>query len=236
MQNLIELAGDVKNLMDQLDNLGASQERLLALNSRATQIHKVREVIDEANTTRTILVKAGVDLQERPAASKKLIKKCEQVRESFAENWEKTLGEKTLVTNLIEPSRDHAAKNVTQKLNDDWRAFVDETAPQISGSWLNSLPDSGDIGRAKKDVTECLQEIKDLRSDLPQDETAIKRVRDLSKKARSIFDTLDGIPEAVRAFLRAASGHGAQLDDLTDEVREWLGEHEMLDRLCIRFG
>ncbi|MEQ8506194.1 MAG: hypothetical protein RIC85_04855 [Gammaproteobacteria bacterium] len=222
--------------MEHLDDVGASRERLQALSSRAIQIQKVREIVDTTNSTRATMKRAKVTLRDRPSASKKLINKSRQVTESFKEDWEKALGDRTLVTNFIDPAREHLAKNVTQALKEDWRKFVDETSPQIPQDWLNSLPDGGELGQAKNDIVDCLQDIQALRADLPADETSIATVSDLSEKARTIFESLDGIPESVRSFLRSASGRGARLNELTDEVRAWLSEHEMIDQVRIRFG
>ncbi len=46
--------------------------------------------------------------------------------------------------------------------------------------------------------------------------------------------TGDGIPLAVIAFLRAAAGQGASLDELTDDVRSWLIARNLLSLFRIK--
>jgi hypothetical protein len=236
MQNLIELSNDVKDLMEQLTDIGASRERLQALNTRATQIQKIREVIDNADVARAVLEKAKVELRGRPSASKKLIKKCHQVMEGFETNWEKIVRDKTLSSTFIDHAKDHAEKKIAQELKQDWRNFVAEMSPPITRDWLDNLPNSGPLGDAKEAVSVHLAELQELRADLPEDTAVVARVREVSGAAANIFGELDDIPEAVRNFLMSASGAGAKIDDLTDDIRAWMTEHDMMDRLRIRLG
>lgn len=234
MPNLIELANNVKNLMGQLTDIDANRERVQALNTRSAQIQKVRMIIDEADRVRAILVDAKVALTKKPVASKNLIDKCQHVIEGIEKNWEKTLRDKHLSMTFIEPAREHAEKKNFNDLKKDWGKFVEQNSPRISNVWLRTLPDSGPLGDAKQNLTRYLEELLELRDDLPKNSDIVARVREISEEATNIFSELEDIPEPVREFLGAASGTGAKLDDLTDEVRAWMVEHGMIDRLRIR--
>ncbi|MDA8637291.1 hypothetical protein N9L49_01585 [Rhodospirillales bacterium] len=236
MQNIIELASEVKSLMDELSDIGASRDRLQALNSRAVQIHKIREIIDEADTVRDLLNEENVHVRKKPSASKKLIKKCDQVIEGFKDDWEKTVRDKNLSSTFIDPAKEHVEKRVFIELRQDWHEFVNEMSPPITKAWLNSLPHTGPLGEAKENVSKYLEEFKDFNAEMPKDVDTIARVRKVSEAAKNIFDDLDDIPSTVRSFLVSASSTGAKIDDLTEDVRAWMTEHKMMDRLRVRLG
>ena len=236
MHDLIELAKDVKGLMEQWSDIGESRDRLRALQTRANQIHKVRELIDDLKDARVILMRAGVELRKGPSASRQLIKKCQKVREGFEKDWEKTARDKTLNPYFIDPVKAHVENKIDRELKQDWSEFIDRLSPPISNRWLNGLPDNGPIGDAKGKATIHFEELRKLRSVLPNEVDTVERVREITEQAKDIFSELDEIPEPVRSFLASASTTGAKMDDLTKEVRAWLTKNEMIERLRIRFG
>jgi hypothetical protein len=236
MHNIIELANNVRNLMEQITDIGASRERLQALRTRAKQIQKVREIIDDANTARSLLEAAEVEVSARPQATKKLIAKCHHVIEGFENNWEKTAKDKALSQTFIEPTKEYAVAKMGLGLKQDWQSFVDELSPPIKRAWIDGLPDAGPLGEAKANVSDHLAKLNELRTDMPKSVEDVARVREISGAASRIFDELDDIPEAVRNFLMSASRAGAKVDDFTDDVRAWMTEHDMINRLRIRLG
>ena len=235
MGNLIELANEVQGLMQVFDDIGSQRERLRELNTRTKMIHDIRVMVDEAEFSRRKMLDAGIHVGAMPKASKVLIAKSHKVKVDFDKNWEKVISDKKLSPNFIDPAKQHFDKKVLKSLRDVWREYVNAEAPDISKNWLDRLPDSA-FGNHKRTLFNLLEEINRLRSKLPTDILSVERVKSAAEEASKIFAELDSIPETVRTFLAKAARGDAQVTDLSDDVRKWLDEHEMLSQLRIRFG
>ncbi len=234
MRNLIELSKEVQTLMQQIIDIDANRDRLQALNTRAKMIHDIRQKFDEAKAARATLIEGRVTVSSMPKASKQLINKSRQVIAGFEKDWEKTVREASLSKIFIELAKDHTERKVLQELKKDWRTYVDSEAPPIKQDWLDRLPDSA-FGEAKRSISKLLDEIQDLRADLPDNVASVSRVKESAKEAGDIFADLDNIPPMIRGFLGKAARGEARIDELTEEVGKWLSEHDMLDQLRIRF-
>jgi len=81
-----------------------------------------------------------------------------------------------------------------------------------------------------------LNELKQLSSYLPNLKSEIDRVSEVSKAAGEGVAELEGIPDSVKDFLRNAANGNALLSDLTEEVKQWLANHNMLHQFRVRFG
>jgi hypothetical protein len=235
MQNLIELANQVQELMQQFVDIGKERERLRALNTRAQMIRAIRVKVGEVEDYRNKMGEGGIALAPMPKASKALIATSHKVEDAFRNNWEKAVNSSTLKTHFIDPTNEHVEKKLLKGLHDSWREYVDDEAPAIKKDWLDRLPNRG-FGDAKKNISVLLAEISGLRSELPADVLSIKRVKKAAEEAGTIFAELDSIPETVRAFLAKAARGDALITDLSEDVTQWLGDHEMLNQLRVRFG
>lgn len=235
MSNLIKRAEDVRNLMQQYSDIGAERERLQVLTTRTKMIRDIRVKFDEAQASVSILRDAGVPLRPLSKASSALIMRCKKVRADFDKNWEKTVRETSIKTNLIDPASDHIDRKIQKNLRDEWRAYVDERAPKFTKASLAPLSSSG-FGDAVDAISKLLDEISGLRDDLPQDRASISRVQEAANEASELFEELEKIPEAARNFLAKAARGDALITDLSDEVKAWLAEHQMLEQLRIQFG
>lgn len=102
-------------------------------------------------------------------------------------------------------------------------------------SFLETIPELRDDAQA---VSQRLASIEALARP-EQDPSKLKVFLKTCEEIRERADRLNGFdaPVEVRSFLKAArSGSGARWESLTEEVRAWLEEHELLKTLRMTLG
>ncbi len=85
-------------------------------------------------------------------------------------------------------------------------------------------------------IREAHSELLRVSEGRPKSDDAWTTFRSARKSFRKAVDELDGknIPKAVLDFWRTASGQGAPLDAMTDEVRSWLRDNDLLGNVRYR--
>lgn len=118
-----------------------------------------------------------------------------------------------------------------------WQARVAQNSEMASPEILAALstvpqykPVVARIGVLKEQVAMLADSVP---ADISVGITQLKKIMDAYAAAWGEM-TADGIPKAVIAFLRAAAGQGATLDQLTDEVRGWLDARSLLPLFRIK--
>jgi hypothetical protein len=146
----------------------------------------------------------------------------------------------------------------TLKQGKRWRSLLEATSElassldsSLGASWKNYIgsklfvgrpPDEEERSLAKTPANQkALQRYRTLftqfaqmRSSPPTAAETFARLRDLSEELSSIkFER--NVPRAIQDFLEATgSPAGATLDHLTDEVKVWLEEHDVLESYVIK--
>lgn len=75
-----------------------------------------------------------------------------------------------------------------------------------------------------------LESLNDLGATLPQDGEPFKRANQYHKEIQKLIAQLDlkDVPPSVQKFLKAINTSGVTLEDVTDEIRDWLAKRKML--------
>jgi hypothetical protein len=85
-------------------------------------------------------------------------------------------------------------------------------------------------------IESCLTAIDAALTTLPrstQDIAALeKKIAEIDRTWRNLEG--DNVPVDVLAFLRDAGTRGAMIDQLTENVREWLRAHQLWDRVRVQ--
>jgi|GEM_PF-3735937 len=233
MVNLIDLAGEVQELMQQYGDIGTERERMQILNTRAKSIRDIRDKYDAAIVSSSMLHETNIPVRPFAKASRALINKCEKIKEGIEKNWDKTIRDPSIKANFIDPVDDHIDKKIGKNLKEDWRSYIDAKAPKITKASLEPL--ASGFGDTVEKIAGLLEEISQFREVLPGNLEQIAHVQQAAKEASEAFEKLDKIPEAVRTFLAKAAKGEALLTDLSEDVKDWLIEYKMLAHLRIQF-
>ena len=121
------------------------------------------------------------------------------------------------------------ATDVDENLTDAWSSWTEKkTSSGINEETLNVLSEAGIKGVTELKKTH--KEIQDLSENLPQDIKTPQTVEKLGETVRKAWEKLEA-PSEVVSFLREAYGEGAGLGMLSDEVKKWLKEKGLINKV-----
>ena len=118
-----------------------------------------------------------------------------------------------------------------------WRSWVEQQGPKISPDVLNVLSGVPTLRASVQSIIFLQERLRHAANSLPDSADAISAARALGQNLQDAWQGLagTGIPESVIFFLRAAGQqNGAAFGLLTDEVRDWLGEHQLMTSLKVK--
>ena len=82
-----------------------------------------------------------------------------------------------------------------------------------------------------------IPQITNAKSDIPETKEDVLELKKSCQEAGQLFNEIDGIPESVRNFLKAASSiNGASIEMYNEEIKEWAEENNMTENLRLRFA
>ncbi len=208
-------------------NAGAAKE----FETRARQFADAADKLQDARETIKRMRKAGIEVNFTPKDGKALMDKAAALRATL-ENDPAKLNDPPF--NLKYDFTDRlygicsAADEVVLAA---WKAHVaanSETAPSDVLTALGAVPQYKPVVAR---IGTIKTQIETLGNRLPQNpEAGLTLLTTLMASYRTAWAemTADGVPPAVIGFLRAAAAGGAPLNQLTDEVREWLEGRKLL--------
>jgi hypothetical protein len=113
---------------------------------------------------------------------------------------------------------------------------VRQAVPSVDEAFLKQVETVPSYEARVRDIRAKRDELLAGIDVIQADPTALQLFLDRRAALRTLTDTLSpaDFPESVIAFFRSARrGAGANLDALTDEVREWLKQRDLLKKLRI---
>jgi hypothetical protein len=114
------------------------------------------------------------------------------------------------------------------------RTEIQQAAPEAMLSFWETIPDlKNDVAKVRGFLAKLEQ-----KGDVLADPEKLERLLAGAAEIEPTLARLDGLdaPPAVQSFLKSARISGARWGQFTDEVRDWLEDHEMLENLRIRLG
>ena len=231
-------------LNEQLDALrpqlallrSANNERDLvqALRTRSRRLEGARlaleKTLDDLGMVERLTGRSGA----RPRASAQLRAKPRALGQQLVEADNNIIDNTQWDRSFLTPLEVYTDK-VAQVALQEWQAFVDEKAATVPDEVLDQFERSG-LGMTVRQVREARDEILRLRARLPTGDAAPTVVLELAKKISAALSDLKSIPDAVRVFIARAARREAVVEDLTDEVREWLKSKDMLKQVRLGFS
>jgi hypothetical protein len=136
-------------------------------------------------------------------------------------------------TNLT-GSLEDLAEQLQKALDDNWRTYVATALFAGAPPDQLRLPKTPANEAALRTYSQLFRTFSQLRLKAPADKAQFSVLRDLSKKLGAVSFQTD-VPPEVKKFLDAtATDQGAAIGLLTDSVRTWLKDHDLLGQYVIR--
>ncbi len=135
---------------------------------------------------------------------------------------------------LLEPL-EKFPNTLRKNLEDSWYKYVKKQIPSIDLQFLNVLANVPGLISSVQKIKNNRQSLLDLADTLPQDNSVFAKINNLSNELSKQWEGFgNGMPTTVETFLRKTASHGASLNDLTDEVKAWLSDHNISDDFVIK--
>lgn len=189
----------------------------------------------EALVRSAVMRKANISVSA-PAALAKMRRPIDNAAKLFREDPKSaTLKQGKRWPTLLGSVKD-LAEAVRTSIDASWRAYT-QTHLFVGRSYEDEdrmLARTPVNRQALQRYRPLYQEFVALRGSPPRTDHDIARLRELSNQLGQIqFERK--VPPAIRDFLQASSTpEGATIDQLTDEVRDWLERHGLLESYVIR--
>jgi hypothetical protein len=111
---------------------------------------------------------------------------------------------------------------IEDQLRQAWTVYKSQRIPMTSSDLLGLL---AKINTFKPTVQTIQRHIAAINTvEYPQDAAHFQRIDQAIQDLSTAWNNLDEVPSDVQNFLRAATTHGASIDLLTSEVKNWLTE------------
>lgn len=225
---LLERIADLKRrAQDQLDRqVGLDEANRLQplLNEAKTLVQSLGNEV----TQRHLLQDQGLQLAVVLAGTEgdAALKTLERLRNRFTQNRRAESLTRGQDWTRFKTSTEAAGSQAASTLDKTWRSFV---IGSYSGAKPADLerslaPTDGNILRLQR-YRDAYNKLDILARRRPTSRADFDSVRDLARQLREIHQGFDfSVPDAVKRFLDAMAAGGADLDLLTDEVRDWLNQ------------
>lgn len=209
----------------ELEGKQAESKRLqLLLDKAQSMTENLGEEVQQLRLLRDEGISSPTDPTKAEAPLKTLTKLLERfTKERSAES----LTRRKYWTRLNE-QLDETCKSMAASFKTAWHQFVDTAySGQSPDDLERSLATTDRNIELLKRYNTVHRQLKNLARTRPNERTDFDQVREFARQLSEIYQGFDfNVPEDVKRFLRAVADGGADLDLLTDGVRDWLQEQK----------
>lgn len=239
--SLLERAADLRQGVDELEQLRGMAEQAQAFASRADMLTTPAEELEVMSFLAQMFGKRGAIVhvdRDRCSGLRALVKR---MAEAYAEKPESILVSDGQLRFGFWDTLEQLPKQVRGELLAAWAAFVEEKLPLRQDGLLQTLRRLPGAAGQVEQVELLWKRAEALKGRIPTEETDFEKPRRLAEEIQTAMDTLTGgsLPEEVQLFIQAAtSAGGATLDLFSPAVRDWLARTENLAsvRVVLRTG
>jgi hypothetical protein len=177
----------------------------------------------------------GIGSASVPPEATRLLVELEQLRTRFREEPTYVLGPNRLA--VVRNEVPTFAKTLEQQLLAAWRAYTTAQAPAVNPEVLTMLRGIGALRPQVDRVSVGLRDLAERANRVPTTEADIDQFGRKAAEVSAAWGELDSghLPAEVLSFLKdAGSPMGADLNKLTEPVRQWLRDHDLTGAFRIR--
>ena len=215
--------------------LDQSVKQMLRFRKVRDLLAQQRERLTGAQTAWRTLCGAGVFKGDVPAEIVAALAAVESAREGFGTRADSVIDERSFSLVNLGQSLSAAAEALETLLGDAWQRYVTGKVPSTSREVLDALQSA--FPSEVRSIRQAGERLERHRQILPTSKEQVQEFENEVLALQQAWDRLGGggVPRPVLTFLKSAAGHGgAGLELLTDEVRRWLTEHEVIRSFRVR--
>lgn len=226
-------AASLEALIARQRELGAQVRQLEGFRGQEQEVKKVVEKLSPLMSTLRMFRARRIGGTESAVQAAGVLQPLTLLREAYERDRSSILGPNRLTSVRAIGTLTPALQ--TQLLA-AWRQYAQAQIPSVNSEVLMVLsriaalkPDVDALGRGLRDLGERMGR-------LPLSDTDIDEFEALARSVRSLWEAFDSthIPPEVLSFLKEASSGGAALDTLSEGVRSWLRDKQLINSFRIR--
>lgn len=126
----------------------------------------------------------------------------------------------TFKFNSLQTKVNSLKTELEEQLRQAWSVYKRQRIPMTSSDLLGLLAKIDDFKPTVQTIQHNIAALNTV--DYPKDAAHFQQIDQSIKELSTAWNNLDAVPTDVQDFLRAATTHGASIDLLTPEVRNWL--------------
>lgn len=226
-----------RQLVDELEQLEKSRrlvQNVQGFNTRATDLGQAFQAFSDlaklvtTYRSRNIPFTLSIDLASLRQA-------LEAVAIAYEDDPNTLLKPDNTLTRTFWSSLKNSPNQIRQELEISWKKYAQTILPHLDNELLDIFEKLPSTRAQVRTIRQLQQQAQQLAGSLPSSENDIQNLVNLANRIRESWQNLETteIPPSVMVFLKAACGAGASLDLFTDEVRQWLSEHRLIQAFSI---
>ena len=228
---LLDQAKDISAKIGDYTRLKSNVSAAKEFEIRASQFGDAADKLQRACRSIKRLLDAGVTLDFMPKDGAALADKAAKLRSALKEDPAKLNDPPFNLKYDFIDRLNGICSAAEEGMLAAWKAHIEARSETASSDVLTALGAVPQYRPVVARIVNVKSQIEMLSGRLPQDPAAaisqLDRMMDFYRTAWGEM-TADGIPPVVIGFLRAAAGSGAALNELTDEVRSWLEDRNLV--------
>lgn len=229
---LLKRAGQLVDELEQLEVSRQLAENVQGFNTRADELEKAFQAFSKLEKlvnvfrNRSIPFTLSLDLANLRQTLSTIVSDYEKDPENILK-----IDNKHTFWNPLKnyPNR------ISQDLELSWKKYAQNILPRLDNELLGIFEKLPSTRAQVRNIRQLQQQAQQLAVYLPSGDDDIQKFVNLSNSIRQSWQNLEAteISPAVMDFLKAACSAGASLDLFTDEVRQWLSEHRLIQAFSI---
>lgn len=231
---LLKRAGHLVDELEQLEVSRRLAENVRGFNTRAIELEQAFQAFSKLEKlvnvfrSRSIPFSLSLDLNNLRQTLLTIVLSYENDPETLLKP------DNTLTKTFWNPLKNYP-NQISLDLELNWKRYAKNILPHLDDELLGIFEKLPSTRAQVRNIRQLQKQAQQLVVSLPSGDDDIQKFVNLSNSIRQSWQNLEAteISPAVMDFLKAACSAGASLDLFTDEVRQWLGEHRLIQAFSI---
>jgi hypothetical protein len=239
LEMLLERAAKLGAEIERYQKLKAAVKESSLVSTRANQIGEAAALLAQARVALAKFSDAGISIQYAPIAVQELTEKATKLRAIAADDPAGLAEPPFNISHEFTNRLKGLANAANDSIEEGWGKYVAANSPSSSDEVLEALGKLPQMSAGVNRIRQCRQQVAVLADTVPEDPAvAVEQLGELSTEhgAAWVELTASDVPPSVLQFLRDCAADGALFTALSNEVRGWLEERELLGSFRIRIG
>lgn len=230
---LTEKADRLQGKVSTLEDRKRRAERRKDFEDRRKTLKSVSGDLKPLAKQRVLFASKNIPCKHEGEGVQTSLEKLQEVQDRFERDPDWVI-DTDLRSAFLDRIRGHC-RPTQRSLDTAWREYYEKKATRISEDLLSALDQIDGFESAVQTIQELSSKLSQWKRQTPSSQNELDRFENQASKLREAWKSVEeqDLSSDVKTFLTATVSGGAPLKLVTPEVREWLEEHDLLDRATV---